>query len=61
MSRTELTGRVQTVLGLIDPGDLGLSATELSGKLDVSQPSVSISARRGERIAEAERLEFVES
>jgi len=39
---------------------LGLSATELSKKLGVSQPSVSISVKRGERIAKAEQLELVE-
>jgi len=39
---------------------LGFSTTELSKKLDVSQPSVSISVKRGEMIAEAEQLELVE-
>ena len=39
---------------------LGFSATELSKKLGVSQPSVSISVKRGERIAKAEHLEFIE-
>jgi len=39
---------------------LGFSATELSKKLGVSQPSVSISVKRGERIAKAEQLELVE-
>jgi REP element-mobilizing transposase RayT len=38
---------------------LGISATELSKKLGVSQPSVSISVKRGERIAKAEQLELV--
>ncbi len=36
------------------------SATELSKKLGVSQPSVSISVNRGEKIAKAEQLELVE-
>jgi hypothetical protein len=38
---------------------LGFSATELSKKLGISQPSVSISVKRGERIAKAEQLEIV--
>jgi REP element-mobilizing transposase RayT len=40
---------------------LGFSATELSKKLGVSQPSVSISVKRGERIAKAGNLELFES
>jgi hypothetical protein len=39
---------------------LGFSATELSKKLGVSQPTVSISVKRGEKIAKAEQLELVE-
>ena len=39
---------------------LGFSATELSKKLGVSQPSVSISVKRGESIAKAGRLNLVE-
>ncbi len=38
---------------------LGFSATELSKKLGVSQPSVSISVERGEKIAKAELLELI--
>ena len=38
---------------------LGFSATELSKKFGISQPSVSISVKRGERIAKAEQLELV--
>ena len=38
--------------------ELGFTATELSKKLGVSQPSVSISVKRGERIAKAEQLEL---
>jgi predicted transcriptional regulator len=37
---------------------LGFSATELFKKLGVSQPSVSITVKRGERIAKAEQLEL---
>jgi len=39
---------------------LGFSATELSKKLGVSQPTVSISVKRGEKIAKAEQLELVD-
>jgi hypothetical protein len=34
--------------------------TELSKKLGVSQPSVSISVKRGEKIAKTSQLELVE-
>ncbi len=40
--------------------ELGFSATEQSKKLGVWQPSVSISAKRGERIVKADQLELVE-
>ncbi len=39
---------------------LGFSATELSKRLRISQPSVSISVKRGETIAKAEHLNLVE-
>ena len=38
---------------------LAYSATELSKKRGVSQPSVSISVRRGEKIAKAMQLELI--
>ena len=38
---------------------LGISATELSKKLAVSLPSVSISVKRGEKIAKTEQLELI--
>jgi chromosomal replication initiation ATPase DnaA len=38
---------------------LGFSATEISKKLGVSQPSVSISIKRGEKIANAMQLELI--
>jgi putative transposase len=38
---------------------LGFSATELSKKLGVSQPSVSISVKRGEQIAKGMQLKFI--
>ena len=37
-----------------------ISATELSKKLGVSQPSVSFSVKRGEKIAKTGQLELVE-
>jgi len=39
---------------------LGFSATELSIKLGVSQPSVSISVKRGEKIAKDGQFELGE-
>jgi hypothetical protein len=39
---------------------LGISATKLSKKLGVSQPSVSISVKRGETIAKADGLNLFE-
>jgi putative transposase len=38
---------------------LGFSAPEISKKLGVSQPSVSISVKRGEKIAKAMQLELI--
>ncbi|MCP4010214.1 MAG: hypothetical protein GY726_11965 [Proteobacteria bacterium] len=38
---------------------LGISTTELSKKLGVSQPSVSISVKRGEKIAKAMQFELI--
>ena len=38
---------------------IGFSATELSKKLGVSQPAVSISVKRGEKIAKARQLELI--
>jgi putative transposase len=39
--------------------ELGFSATELSKKLGISQPSASISVQRGEQIAKGMQLEFI--
>jgi REP element-mobilizing transposase RayT len=39
---------------------LGFSATELSKRLGISQPAVSISVKRGETIAKAKHLNLVE-
>jgi len=40
-------------------GNLGFSATELSKKLGISQPSVSISVKRGDKIARSEQLKLI--
>ena len=40
--------------------ELGFSATAISKKLGISQPSVSISVKRGERIAKSEQMELVD-
>jgi hypothetical protein len=39
---------------------LGFGVTELSKKLDISQVSISISVKRGEKIARTRQLELVE-
>jgi len=56
-----LTVKARSLLCYWAVRKLGFSATELSKKLGVSQPSVSISVKRGERIAKAEQFELVES
>jgi DNA-binding transcriptional regulator GbsR (MarR family) len=38
---------------------LGFTATEVSRRLGVSQPAVSISVKRGEKIAMAEKLKLI--
>jgi len=53
-----LTVRARSLLCYWAVRKLGLSATELSKKLGVSQPSVSISVKRGEKIAKDEQLEL---
>jgi REP element-mobilizing transposase RayT len=55
-----LTVKARSLLCYWAVRKLGYSATELSNKLGVSQPSVSISVKRGEKIAETEQLELVE-
>jgi predicted transcriptional regulator len=55
-----LTVKARSLLCYWAVRKLGFSATELSKKLGVSQPSVSISVKRGEKIAKAERFELVE-
>ncbi len=55
-----LTVKARSLLCYWAVRKLGFSATELSKKLGVSQPSVSISVKRGEKIAKTGQLEFVE-
>ena len=51
-----LTVKARSLLCYWAVRQLGYSATELSKRLGVSQPSVSISVKRGEKIAKAEQL-----
>jgi len=51
-----LTVKARSLLCYWAVRKLGYSATELARKLNVSQPAVSISVRRGEQIAEAEKI-----
>ncbi len=55
-----LTVKARSLLCYWAVRKLGFSATELSQKLGVSQPSISISVKRGEKIAKAEQIELVE-
>jgi len=55
-----LTVKARSLLCYWAVRKLGFSATELSKKLGVLQPSVSISVKRGEKSAKAEQLELVE-
>lgn len=54
-----LTVKARSLLCYWAVRKLGYSATELSKRLGVSQPSVSISVSRGEKIAKAEQLKLV--
>jgi hypothetical protein len=52
-----LTDKAWSLLCYWAPSELGFSATVLSKKLGVSQLSVSISVKRGEKIANDEQSE----
>jgi REP element-mobilizing transposase RayT/DNA-binding CsgD family transcriptional regulator len=54
-----LTVKARSLLCYWAVGELGMTATEVSRRLGVSQPSVSISVKRGEKIATAEKLNLV--
>jgi len=53
-----LTGKARSLLCYWAVRKLRLSVTKPTKKLDVSQPSVSISVKRGEKIAKLEQLDF---
>ena len=53
-----LTVKARSLLCYWAVRKLGISATELSKKLGVSQPSVSISVKRGENIAKVMKIEL---
>jgi len=55
-----LTVKARSLLCYWAVRELGITATEVSKRLGVSQPSVSISVKRGEKITAAEKLELVE-
>ncbi|MDB4442555.1 transposase [bacterium] len=54
-----LTVKARSLLCYWVVRELGFTATEVSRRLGVSQPSVSISVKRGEKIAMAEKLKLV--
>ena len=54
-----LTVKARSLLCYWAVRKLGISATELSKKLGISQPSVSISVKRGENIANTMKIELV--
>jgi putative transposase len=53
-----LTVKARSLLCYWAVRKLGFSATELSKKLGISQPAVSIAVKRGEKIAQTEKLEL---
>lgn len=55
-----LTVKARSLLCYWSVRKLGISATELSKKLGISQPSVSVSVKRGEDIAKAMKLELID-
>ena len=54
-----LTVKARSLLCYWAVRKLGFSATELSKKLGISQPSVSISVKRGDMIARSEELKLI--
>ena len=53
-----LTVKARSLLCYWAVRKLGISATELSKKIGISQPSVSISVKRGENIAKTMKIEL---
>ena len=56
-----LTVKARSLLCYWAVRELGFTATEVSRRLGVSQPSVSISVKRGEKTASTENLMLVEN
>jgi len=54
-----LTVKARSLLCYWAVRELGFTATEVSRRLGVSQPSVSISVKRGEKIAMSEKLKLI--
>jgi REP element-mobilizing transposase RayT len=54
-----LTVKARSLLCYWAVRELGITATEVSKRLGVSQPSVSISVKRGEKIAATQKLKLV--
>ena len=54
-----LTVKARSLLCYWAVRELGITATEVSKRLGVSQPSVSISVKRGEKIVAAQKLKLV--
>jgi REP element-mobilizing transposase RayT len=54
-----LTVKARSLLCYWAVRELGFTATEVSRRLGVSQPAVSISVKRGEKIAMAEKLKLI--
>jgi REP-associated tyrosine transposase len=55
-----LTVKARSLLCYWAVRELGITATEVSKRLGVSQPSVSISVKRGEKIVAAQKLKLVQ-
>ena len=53
-----LTVKARSILCYWAVRELGCSATELSKRLGLSQSSVSISVKRGEKITKSEKLQL---
>jgi REP element-mobilizing transposase RayT len=54
-----LTVKARSLLCYWAVRELGFTATEVSRRIGISQPSVSISVKRGEKIAAAENLKLI--
>jgi REP element-mobilizing transposase RayT len=59
LGKHPLTVKARSLLCYWAVRELGITATEVSRQLGISQPAVSISAKRGEKIAMAEKLKLI--